>query len=618
MKDPQNQQVKTQIVTIAANTSLLSLLESPNRFLFFTGKGGVGKTSMACAAAITLADQGKRVLLVSTDPASNLDEVLGVRLSSDPTEVPGVPGLAALNIDPAAAAQAYRERLVGPYRGKLPEALLRSMEEQLSGACTLEIAAFDEFSKLLGDPVATTGFDHVLFDTAPTGHTLRLLSLPEAWTGFITSNTSGASCLGPLAGLGSQREVYSNAVASLANRSLTALILVTRPQRTSLAEAERTSHELAALGIHNQKVILNGMFQAAGDDPAATALEQRGMEALIGAATFLGGLPVFKVSLRSNNLVGLAALRALTADAVALQSRCEQKSLPESPHSVSLVELVDGLATAGRGVVMTMGKGGVGKTTIAAAIGAELARRGFKVCLSTTDPAAHVAAAAGQIKGLVVDRIDPQVETQRYVEFVLATAGRHLDAGGWALLEEDLRSPCTKEIAVFRAFARTVAQGQDGFVVLDTAPTGHTLLLLDATESYHREIARRASDLPEEVRELLPRLRDPHFTHVLVVTLPESTPVHEAAMLQADLRRAGIEPFAWVINQSFAKTSLRDPLLLARANGELPFIREVVEVHSRRTVIVPWVMAEPVGPDGLRQLFLAPETQPPRPFTKAT
>ena len=592
-----------ETVNTSPQPSLLDLLNDPTRFLFFTGKGGVGKTSMACASAIALADYGKRVLLVSTDPASNLDEVLGVRLSSNPTEVPNVPGLAALNIDPAAAAHAYREKLVGPYRGKLPESLVRSMEEQLSGACTLEIAAFDEFSKFLGDPAATSGFNLVLFDTAPTGHTLRLLSLPGAWTGFIASNSSGASCLGPLAGLEAHRELYAHAVASLADKAQTTLILVSRPQRASLTEAERTSHELAALGLHNQRLVLNGVFHPATADPVAKALEQRGTDALAGAANFLGRLPVIEVSLRSNNLVGISALRAPTGGAAALPSGCVQEAFEAIPDDLSLQGLVDVLADAGRGVVMTMGKGGVGKTTIAAAIAVELARRGFKIRLSTTDPAAHVADAAGQINGLTVDRIDPHVETRRYVETVLSTAGRNLDASGRALLEEDLRSPCTEEIAVFRAFARTVAQGNDGFVVLDTAPTGHTLLLLDATESYHREIAKRASDLPEEVRELLPRPRDPHFTHVLVVTLPEATPVHEAAMLQADLRRAGIEPFAWVINQSFAKSILSEPLLVARAKGELSFIHEVIDIYSNRTVIVPWVMNEPVGPKGIRQLF---------------
>ena len=589
---------------ITAEQSLARFLESPTRFLFFTGKGGVGKTSLACASAIALADGGQRVLLVSTDPASNLDEVLGARLTSTPTNITTVPRLAALNIDPAVAAAAYREKLVGPYRGKLPEAIVRSMEEQLSGACTMEIAAFDEFSKLLGEPSATADFDHVIFDTAPTGHTLRLLSLPSAWTGFLASSTTGNSCLGPLAGLEKQRSIYEHAVASLADGARTTLILVSRAQRAALAEAERTSHELAAIGVRNQRLILNGLFQSTDSDPLALALQRRGAEALSGASAFLTRMPLSKVPLRPQNLVGIPALRALvTADYFPADSQPDEEVNVALPAIQSLTELVDGLAQSGSGVVMTMGKGGVGKTTIAAAIATELARRGFKVHLSTTDPAAHVAAAAGQIKGMEVSRIDPQAETRAYVENVMATTGKNLDASARALLEEDLRSPCTEEIAVFRAFARTMAQGKDAFVVLDTAPTGHTLLLLDATESYHREIARKASDLPDEVRQLLPRLRDGAFTRVLVVTLPEATPVHEAAMLQADLRRAHIEPFAWVINQSFAESGSLDPLLAARGRNEVQFIREVVEKHSKRTAMVPWMTEEPTGPERLQQLF---------------
>jgi arsenite-transporting ATPase len=478
------------------------------------------------------------------------------------------------------------------------------MEEQLSGACTVEIAAFDEFSKLLGEPGATAGYDHVIFDTAPTGHTLRLLSLPGAWTGFLSGSTTGNSCLGPLAGLEKQRGIYEQAVASLADGERTTLILVSRAQRAALAEAERTSHELAAIGVRNQRLILNGLFQAADSDPVALALERRGTEALTGAEKFLARIRLTKVPLRSQNLVGIAALRALvTADYFQAGSKADEAKSIDLSATESLSRLVDGLAKAGRGVIMTMGKGGVGKTTIAAAIATELARRGFKVHLSTTDPAAHVAAAAGQITGMQVSRIDPQAETRAYVEHVLATAGNNLDADGRALLEEDLRSPCTEEIAVFRAFARTVAEGKDAFVVLDTAPTGHTLLLLDATESYHREIARKASDMPEEVRELLPRLRDGDFTRVIIVTLPEATPVHEAAMLQTDLRRAQIEPFAWVINQSFAGSGSHDPLLQARGRGEIQYICEVVEQHSKRTALVPWVTEEPAGPDRLQQFF---------------
>ena len=595
-------------MNLPAEQSLARFLDAPTRFLFFTGKGGVGKTSLACASAIALADGGKRVLLVSTDPASNLDEVLGVRLTSAATEIPAVPRLAALNIDPAAAAAAYREKLVGPYRGKLPDAIVRGMEEQLSGACTMEIAAFDEFSRLLGQPDATAECDHVIFDTAPTGHTLRLMTLPTAWTGFLDSSTTGNSCLGPLAGLEKQRVVYENAVASLADGERTTLVLVSRAQRAALTEAERTSDELAAIGVRNQRLILNGLFEAVDADPVALALQQRGAAALANAGAFLNRMRVSKVPLRAHNLVGIPALRELIESRKQkVESRNE--TVEPLPATETLSDLVDDIAKAGRGVVMTMGKGGVGKTTMAAAIATELARRGCQVHLSTTDPAAHIAAAAGKIPGMQVSRIDPQAETRSYVEHVMATAGKNLDANGRALLEEDLRSPCTEEIAVFRAFARTVAQGNDAFVVLDTAPTGHTLLLLDATESYHREIARKASNMPEEVRELLPRLRDADYTRVLVVTLPEATPVHEAAMLQADLRRAQIEPFAWVINQSFAESGSQDPLLVARGRGEGQYIREVCEQHSKRTALVPWVTEEPAGPERLQQFFQT-ATQP--------
>lgn len=601
---------------MTANTPIQSLSDlagQSTRFLFFTGKGGVGKTSLACATALALADGGRRVLLVSTDPASNLDEVLGQKLGPEPAAIPGAGGLFALNINPEEAVRLHRERVVGPLRGKLPEAAIRGMEEQLSGACTLEIAAFDEFSQLLGDDRATAEFDHVLFDTAPTGHTLRLLTLSKAWTEFFQASTTGTSCLGPLAGLRKQRAMYEASVAALADPKRTTLVLVSRAQVAALREAERTSRELAALGVANQRLILNGRFRAqVAGDTAADALERRGDEAVREMAGFLGGIPPLEVPLRPHNMVGLAALRALAGDGgEALPGPTGGEAEPDLPKLESLGALVDKLAAAGRGVVMSVGKGGVGKTTIAAAIATELARRGFPIHLSTTDPAAHIAAAAGELEGLTVTRIDPAAETKAYVDQVMADAGRDLDAESRALLEEDLRSPCTEEIAVFRAFARAVARGREGFVVLDTAPTGHTVLLLDAAEAYHREVARRSSDMPEEVRELLPRLRDPGFTRVIVVTLPEATPVHEAAALQADLRRAGIEPFAWVVNQSFAGCGTSDPLLRLRARNEEPFIREVASQHSRHAALVPWVAEEPAGPERLRQLFQPAANIPP-------
>lgn len=563
------------------------LLDPATRVLFFTGKGGMGKTTLACATAVGLAARGRRVLLVSTDPASNLDEVLETPLGDEPRPVAGIEGLDAANVDPEAAAREYRERLVGPYRGVLPETALRSMEESLSGACTVEIAAFDAFTRLLADAEATRAYDHLIFDTAPTGHTLRLLSLPAAWTDFIDTNTTGASCLGPLAGLEGQRALYGESVATLTDPERTTLVLVARPEASALAEAARTAVELAGAGMRRQVLALNGVFAVTDpSDPAARALARQQAEALAGLPEPLASLERVEVPLLGFAPLGAAALGAVLDPGRAPVDASEgiEPHVTEAP----LADLVDALEAGGPGVIMTMGKGGVGKTTIAAAVAMELARRGHPVHLSTTDPAAHVQATVAEgLEGLTVSRIDPAVETRAYTTQVMSEAGAGLDAAGRALLEEDLRSPCTEEIAVFRAFARTVADGEDGFVVLDTAPTGHTLLLLDAAEAYHREVGRSHAEVPRDVSELLPRLRDPDYTRVLIVTLPEATPVHEAERLVTDLGRAGITPFAWIVNQSLALAGVSDPTLSARARREHALIGEV-RTEADRFAIVPW------------------------------
>lgn len=575
------------------------------RYLFFTGKGGVGKTSLSCATALKLAEAGKRVLLVSTDPASNLDEVLETKLTNKPTPITGVPKLDAMNINPVEAAAAYRERLIGPMRGLLPEAALRSMEEQLSGSCTVEIAAFDEFSGLIGNPENTKDYDHIIFDTAPTGHTLRLMSLAKAWDQFLDKNTSGTSCLGPLAGLEKQRAVYESTVKNLADKVATTLVLVSRPQLAALREAERTSKELRALGVSNQCLIINGIFETKClDDVTAQAMQRRGEAALAAAKDFITSLSSFVVPLRPINILGLGGLRVLLDGDIIIAPIPGLVDVWTPPEMENLELLVADIERQGSGVIMTMGKGGVGKTTVAAAIAVMLARRGHAVHLSTTDPAAHVAQTlAGEVSGLTLSKIDPVAETTAYQAEVMRAQGDKMDAAGRALLEEDLRSPCTEEIAVFRAFAREVGQGTNRFVVLDTAPTGHTLLLLDASEAYNRELQRQSrSTQPEEVLHLLERLRDPAFTRILLVTLPEATPVHEAAALQEDLRRAQIEPFAWVINQSLLNSGSCDPLLQSREEAEHRYLREVVEKQSKRTAWLPWQPEEPVGPDALALL----------------
>jgi arsenite/tail-anchored protein-transporting ATPase len=576
----------------------VTFLQQPTRFAFFTGKGGVGKTSLACATAIRLADAGRDTLLVSTDPASNLEEMFGVKLSGRATLVAAIDHLFAANIDPEQAADAYRERVIAPYRGVWTDEQIAGLREELAGACTTEIAAFDEFAALLAGDAPGQPFAHVLFDTAPTGHTLRLLSLPRAWVGFLESTTHGASCLGPHSGLKMQQARFTAALAALGDATRTTVLLVSRPDRAALREADRTAGELAELGLRNQELVINGVFSARDPaDPVAAALERRGREALRALAPRLQGLPVTEIPLRGFNMVGVPALRALLDDRAAAQ--LERSALPVAvpPVLPPLDRLIDEIAAPGRGLVMVMGKGGVGKTTIAAAIAAELASRGHSVHLSTTDPAAHVAAALADPAGnLEISRIDPAAETRAYVERVMATRGAGLDEEARALLAEDLRSPCYEEVAVFAAFSRIVSEARGRFVVLDTAPTGHTLLLLDAAGSYHRQMVKSyTSEHSGRIITPLMRLRDPGYSKILIVALAETTPVSEAARLQADLRRARIEPYAWVINASLAAAGSSDPCLQQRTVAELEQIRIVQERHARRIAIVPWLADEPVG-----------------------
>ena len=578
----------------------MGFLETPPRFLFFTGKGGVGKTALSCATALHLTDAGNKLLLVSTDPASNLDQMLGTPLTNHPTPIPGAPGLFAMNIDPERAADDYRERVIAPYRSIWDAGQISQLQEQLAGACTTEIAAFDEFAGLLaGDD--DQGWDHIIFDTAPTGHTLRLLSLPRAWTGFLEDSPHSESCLGPHAGLKLQHDRFAAALAALTDGARTTVVLVTRPELAAMREAVRTSGELRELGLDNQQLVINAVFEARDpSDAVAVALEQRGRAALAEMPASLRALPTERVPLRPFNMVGLPALRALLGGAD-IEAPVARGSVPQLPP---LASLFDELAAPGHGLIMVMGKGGVGKTTIAAAVAVELASRGLAVHLSTTDPAAHVASTLdGQVSNLKISRIDPEAETKAYVDNVMNTRGAKLDAEGRALLAEDLRSPCYEEVAVFGAFSRLIREAQRGFVVLDTAPTGHTLLLLDATGAYHKEIVRAyKAEHPGRITTPLMRLGDPAYTKILLVALAETTPVSEAAQLQADLRRADIEPYAWVINSSLAAAGSRDPVLRQRIVGELEQIATVQTQHAKRVAIVPWQTEEPVGVERLRRL----------------
>ena len=554
------------------------------KYLFYTGKGGVGKTSIACATAVGLADQGKKILLISTDPASNLQDVFGEELNGHGTAIREVEGLTVVNLDPEQAAAEYRESVIAPFRGKLPESVIQNMEEQLSGSCTVEIAAFNQFSDFITDETKATEYDHIIFDTAPTGHTLRMLQLPSAWSTFISESTHGASCLGQLSGLEARKEVYKRAVETLADGTATRLVLVSRPDASPLKEAARSSHELRLLGIENQILIINGVLQEADEEDAISRqLYERQQAALSATPAALSQYPTYYVPLRTYNMSNIGNIRRMLND-----EQPEDTDYQTITDAKGIDELVADLHASGKRVIFTMGKGGVGKTTIATAIALKLAEWGEKVHLTTTDPANHIDYDLALRAGLSVSRIDEAEVLENYKNEVRAKAATTMTAEDMDYIEEDLRSPCTQEIAVFRAFAEIVERAENEIVVIDTAPTGHTLLLLDATESYHREVQRTHGDTPQSVRNLLPRLRNPQETEVVIVTLPEATPVFEAERLQKDLRRAGIANKWWVVNSCLSLTDTHNAFLRAKAHGEQEWIQRVEKLSDANTALIAW------------------------------
>lgn len=575
------------------NPQLIAL----TKYLFFTGKGGVGKTSTACATAVNLADSGKKVLLISTDPASNLQDVFNTELTSKGVAINDVPNLFVANLDPIQAAAEYRESVIAPYRGKLPEAVINNMEEQLSGSCTVEVAAFNEFTNFIANETIQKDFDYVIFDTAPTGHTLRMLQLPSAWSNFISESTHGASCLGQLSGLESKKETYKKAVETLSNNKLTTLLLVTRPESSPLKEAERASKELADIGVNNQLLIINGLISTF-DDYISESLFYKQKNALEEISETFKQLNFYQIPLRAYNITGIDNVRAfLTSD-----NYIPSNEIVRAESIARLADIVNDLYQNHKRVIFTMGKGGVGKTTIAAAIAMGLAEKGEKVHLATTDPAAHLKLVIDENQEITMSHIDEHAELKKYQEEVLDKARETLTDEDIAYVEEDLRSPCTQEIAVFRAFAQIVEKAEKEIVVIDTAPTGHTLLLLDSTQNYHREIERSQGDIPESVKKLLPKLRNDNETEVIIVTLAEATPVYEALRLEEDLKRANIATKWWIINSSIYQTKISNQMLAAKASNEVEWINRVDEHTKGKFAIIDWSPYDIKG-DKLKSLF---------------
>lgn len=564
------------------------------KYLFFTGKGGVGKTSTACATAVALADEGKKVLLISTDPASNLQDVFETELDGKAKPIKGVDNLEVINLDPLEAAHNYKESVVGPFRGKLPDSVIESMEEQLSGSCTVEIAAFNEFSNFITNSKINTDYNHIIFDTAPTGHTLRMLQLPSAWTDFISESTHGASCLGQLSGLEAKKETYKKAVENLSDKSLTTLVLVTRPDKTPLNEVARASKELSEIGIKNQILVINGILENYDDDLSESIFNKQKL-ALENMPDMLTEFDTYTIALRSYNITGIESIRNLLK-----KDQINEQKVEVEGKLFNLDDIVSDLVKNNRKVIFTMGKGGVGKTTIASSVALKLSKLGKKVHLATTDPADHIKFMIDSSSGISMSHIDEKEELKKYQDEILENARKTMSEDDVAYIEEDLRSPCTQEIAVFRAFAELVEKADDEIVVIDTAPTGHTLLLLDSTLSYHQEVQRTQGQIPESVKNLLPRLRGEE-TEVLIVSLAEATPFYEASRLEEDLTRASIHNNWWIVNSSLYKANPGNKMLSVKANEEVKWINKILDHTSGKLAVIEWTKEDLCG-DKLYQI----------------
>jgi arsenite/tail-anchored protein-transporting ATPase len=593
---------------------------------FFSGKGGVGKTTMAAATAVRMADSGKKTLIVSTDPASNLSDVFERPIGHKIVEI--VPNLFAMEIDPDRATEEYREHVIGPMRGIMPPDVMKVLEEQFRSACTVEIASFDRFTDFLGK----TEFDAVIFDTAPTGHTIRLLELPVDWSAHIEESAkgSGQTCIGPVSSIQDSKEKYDRAVAAMRDPERTEFILVCRPEATSVSETVRAHDELSALGIGNFRIVVNGIYPDGAGGPFA-GLGNRQREQVRALSASLP-YPRQEVRLQAGEVKGVDSLRRF-AEIVyegrpeILQGRFFWEGIFDGFSEPAALSQLLAARNGNRMVVLT-GKGGVGKTVAACAVAARRAGDGHKTLLVTTDPAAHIGQVlsvevttrvrpADGYPNLSVARIDQKASVEAYKEKILARArssGHSEDM--LAAVREELESPCTEEMAVFEEFSKMVEREDFAYVVFDTAPTGHTLRLLELPYDYARQVEMMVSirkddpaagEARKKLDALIRRLKDPDRCTFLLVIYPEYTPVFEAKRASEDLRDAGIDVQGVIANFVLEEKDCTTPFTTSRFHMQQHYLRVAADEFRLPMFKVPMLGGDLSGRDALervgRELF---------------
>ncbi len=609
------------------------------QFLFFSGKGGVGKTTMACATAVAEADSGKRVLIVTTDPASNLADVFEQPIGHAVTAIAAVPGLWGMEIDPDKATAEYTDRTLAPIRAIFPEQIVAVMEEQLAGPCTAEVAAFDRFADFLDPslpavvPKSGEAFDLVIFDTAPTGHTVRLLELPEAWSKSISEAESGAgqTCIGPAAAIADAKAKYDRALAALRDPGRTRFVFVLHAEATSVAETKRAGAELARLGIRTTEYVVNGLIpdeERAGPFFASRiAMQERYLEVIARELPHKAR----RMPLLDGEVRGVARLRALVP---LLADPHAPRPVFGAPEDAGLRQAHDTAAAVaalrpgdGPRTVFFAGKGGVGKTAVSCAAAVWSARQGYRTLLVTTDPAAHIGQVLGEtiateptpvpsVHGLWAARVDAKAAAVAYTDRIIEDAvAKGRSPQSIAAMREELDSPCTEEMAAFDQFIELASRDTFDVTIFDTAPTGHTMRLLELPIDWSRQLdvkvfASVEGDAADDVAKarfagVIDMMRDPSRSTFAFVMYPEATPIVEASRAIDELASLGIPLGLVVANMVLPADACRTPYARSRWQMQQRYLADIEGRFAAPVLEVPLLDGEVIGRERLTEL-LAP------------